>query len=630
MAFRQPQQRPQAHRQSVAARTTPVVESAGQTTQLQQPLAESHEWILFSPAVDDEQSLTSRTSQTPRTANLSRASDFGSLETGVQSERYRAAREDDENLTCQGTEIDDDEAGELDSLDDGLHAFHGPISPRLDQSGGTVLPTHDGLGTFPTSYAYATNEGLQEQFWQFERYNPHRRRAQRRRSSVQKRLDAMEEDEEMQGLDKQEERRLRIEKWRLEQSRAVLEEIENETRRRRRRLDVLGSAASVVPNLGSSAEAYSVVVSNEDAPRESSAPGTSSDLDEKVETESFWQRITRRVIKDLMGLDETTLSVIFGEELPPDATPTQPSPLDAASRSSKLNVDSGQAWETRLLERIARELGNIVQQLSEHEGAFSSYANPHPDTIATTQTAAVPIQVPLTAETLKARSLKSADLESRSEALFAPTLPKTSGPADTWLWGIEEEPGSSKPFRSTEKGATSSKGQEDAPGPRQDEQYWEQDLDIGMIFRYLRNRFSSQSPTASRTARANDSARAAGDTLLPPGWAAPAASALGTSPESQRRADLIRRHHPLVSHAASASATRRRESLLLRRQHQVLMHRRATSSSCASQSTKRTRSGGSRKYWDFPNGNDNSTTGGSLVSVGSAGYEGMMGSWGEV
>jgi hypothetical protein len=55
----------------------------------------------------------------------------------------------------------------------------------------------------------------------------------------------------------------------------------------------------------------------------------------------------------------------------------------------------------------------------------------------------------------------------------------------------------------------------------------------------------------------------------------------------------------------------------------TLMHRRAQSSSCASQSTKRTRSGGSRRYWDFP-----SSTG-SVVSVGSTG-EGVLGGWGEV
>ncbi|GAB7357121.1 hypothetical protein MBLNU459_g7922t1 [Dothideomycetes sp. NU459] len=638
MALRQPQQRPQVqvHRQAPVSAPAPAAEAAGQPVPRKRPLAESQEWILFSPAVDDQHSLTSYTSQTPRTANLSRLSDFGSLETGVQSERYGATREDDdENLTCQGTEIDDDEAEELDSLDDGLHAFHGPTSPRLDQSGGTVLPTHDGLGTFPTTYAYATTEGLQDQFWQFERHNPHRRRLQRRRSSVQKRFDAMAEEEELSGLDKHEERRLRIEKWRLEQSRAVLEEIEKETRRRRRRMSMLSGASNALSDLESPSEAISIAASTAVAQRNLAAPTASSEAGEEadIETETFWQRITRRVIKDLMGLDETTLSVIFGEELAPDATPTQASPLADASRLSSLATHPGQAWETRLLDRIARELGILVHQLSEHEGAFSTYVGRQPELGATTPPSAITQQVPLTAESLKARSHESTNPESSSDALFAPTFPKSNAPADTWLWGIEEEPSASKPVRSAGAPSTDRKKQEDAPNPRHDEEYWEQDLDIGMIFRYLRNRFSSRSSPSSPAAPPNSTIRPTDGALLPAGWAAPpapSASALGTSPESQRRADLIRRHHPLVSNAASVSANRRRESLLLRRQHQLLAHRRATSSSCASQSTKRTRSGGSRKYWDFPSGNNGSTAGGSLVSVGSAGYEGMMGSWGEV
>ena len=56
--------------------------------------------------------------------------------------------------------------------------------------------------------------------------------------------------------------------------------------------------------------------------------------EEQEPSESWWQRITRRVIQDLIGLDENTLSVIFGEELvggpTPTATPTQSSPIAAA------------------------------------------------------------------------------------------------------------------------------------------------------------------------------------------------------------------------------------------------------------------------------------------------------------
>lgn len=251
MAFRQPQQRPQFLRhaslsQPVAVAPETAAQAAVQRRRLEEREDESQEWVLFSPTIDEQLSTTSCTSQTPRTANLSRASEIDSLETGLRSDRY-AIDENDESLTCQGTENEDD-GEDLDSLDDGLHAFQGPLSPRLDHSGGTVLPTHDGLGTFPSSYAIPGAEDMQDHLWQFERYNPHRRRPQqRRRSSLQRRMEMLENEEETQAMDKHEERRLRIEKWRLEQSRAVLEEIERETRRRQRRMSIISAQSGAVP-----------------------------------------------------------------------------------------------------------------------------------------------------------------------------------------------------------------------------------------------------------------------------------------------------------------------------------------------------------------------------------------------
>src|SRR5436305_14049173 len=89
-----------------------------------------------------------------------------------------------------------------------------------------VLPTHDGLGTFPTS-----SLPVQEQLWQHEQYNPKRKFGgyHRRRSSVQRRLDTIEELESQVSNEK----RMRIEKW-LEHSQVFLEEIEKQTRRRAR------------------------------------------------------------------------------------------------------------------------------------------------------------------------------------------------------------------------------------------------------------------------------------------------------------------------------------------------------------------------------------------------------------
>lgn len=566
MAFRQPlQQRRQIQRPASIPHSL-VAHDATHHGRVD----ESQEWILFSPQHEHEPSLTSYTSQTSHIQQAPAFSDFGSLETGDRSNQRQA--DDDGDVTCQGTEIDqDEEEEELDSLDDGLHTFHPSFS--LDQSGGAVLPNHDGMGSFPA--LYQNNDNVQEHLWQFERYNPtNRRRVQRRRSSVQRKFDALEDLE----TDKQEERRLRVEKWRLEQSRAVLEEIEKETRRRRKRLSIASRTAS------------------------SAAPSTDT------ETESFWQRVTRRVIKDLMGLDDTTLSVIFGEELAPAAqtTPTQQSPL-----AEVFSTHRDRVWENRLLNRIAKELGMLANQLAEYDRrdrTFSTYTPHQVDQSTQSQ----PRQIP--PSTATAHSIDASD-SNYAPPLFAPTFanPPVSPAveADTSLWGIPEQPQES--------------AEEQAPQQDKDQEteYWERDLDIGVVFRYLRSRFTSRPPSPSPI-DSQPRTKSASQSVLPADWASPGnaavtASALGTSPESRRRADLIRRHHPLVSHAASVSAQRRRESALLH----TLMHRRAQSSSCASQSTKRTRSGGSRRYWDFP-----SSTG-SVVSVGSTG-EGVLGGWGEV
>jgi hypothetical protein len=312
MAFRQPlQQRRQIQRPASIPHSLAALDDATHHGRVD----ESQEWILFSPQLEHEPSWTSYTSQTSHIEQAPTFSDFASLETGDRSNQRQA--NDDGEVTCQGTDIDEDEDEELDSLDDGLHTFHPSFS--LDQSGGAVLPNHDGMGSFPA--LDHNNDSIQEHLWQFERYNPsNRRRTQRRRSSVQRKFDALEEQE----TDKQDEKRLRVEKWRLEQSRAVLEEIEKETRRRKKRLSIASRAASTV------------------------LPSTDT------ETETFWQRVTRRVIKDLMGLDDTTLSVIFGEELVPvvQTTPTQQSPLTEA-----LSAHQDRGWENRLLNRIAKELG---------------------------------------------------------------------------------------------------------------------------------------------------------------------------------------------------------------------------------------------------------------------------------
>jgi hypothetical protein len=595
MAFQQPQQRLQAARQVSVSRPANETQAPASSTK-KRALEESQEWILFAPAQNADSA--SHTSQTPRTTTY--LSDLGSLETHVRSQPITSTADEGEG-TCQGTEAED-EGAELDSLDDGLRAFsHDPFSSspyQLDQSGGTLLPTHDGLGTFTSS------AGLQEQLWQFERYNPHRRRHVRRRSSLQKRIDEVEEEHE---LDPADEKMARIEKWRLEQSKAVIEEIEKETRRRRRRMSKMSGITRVTEE---SQVPESVAVQSE--PGESHIIYEEPEMvknEEQEPSESWWQRITRRVIQDLIGLDENTLSVIFGEELVDDPTPTlnQPSPLAAAAAAeSRVTFrDHDHSWEVKLMERIAKELGILVHQLSEYEGAFSTYQRMQqlPNNYA-----GLPPQQNQSAKQPSLRqqrrklSTRDSDKPS-SDSLFEPTMPQhpQSSEPDTSLWGIEEEPIQLSAAESTRA--------------KEEREYWERDIDVGMIFSYLRRRFASASPPPPQP---QPTPAASGP--LPASWA--------TSTESQRRAEQIRRQHPLVSRAAerAASQSKRRDSLLRRHQMQK---RVAGSSSCASQSTKRSRrsrdAGSSRHYWDF----GHSATGSVVTSGGGYGESGV-GGWGEV
>jgi hypothetical protein len=577
MAFRQ-QHRPQSSRQ-LSYHEPPAAAEVGTASspQRKRALEESEEWVLFSPGAASTTAGTHTTSteRTPRTAGLSRLSDFGSLDTAARSEQ------DDDDITCQGTE----EGEELDSLDDGLHAFHEPSeyagpATRLQQSGDTVLPTHDGLGTFQP------NADVQEHMWQFERP---RRRQTRRRSSVQRRFDLLDEAED---VNQEADRRQRIEKWRLEQSKALLEEIERETRRRRR-MSIVSAARSRTDSahLETRSTVSRAVTSVSDPQSESS--------DESTEDLSFWQRLTRRVIRDLMGIDEDTLSVIFGESLAEEAatSPTEPKvsgpSVDSTLQALDVSSIPDGGWQHRLLERIARELGILVHQLSEHPGAFSTYRSiqesPAYAGLASSRPLTPPTEVPSSRPTTFAQSSSSP-----TSAHFAPTFltHQSAAYSEASLWGIEEEPESVDPLESFRNSARTTPVNYAEESAREQE-YWERELDVKMVFNFLVKRFSSQRSGISSQQHGTSSSTASGD-----GQGA-----------SARRAAIIRQNHPLVNRSrehlpTSSNQTRRKDRAVktyyvhppsLR--NQVLK----SSSSCASQSTKKSkRSGGSgRNYWDM-------------------------------
>lgn len=590
MAFRQ-QHRPQSSRQiSYHAHDVPAPVATA-SPQRKRSLEQSEEWVLFSPVAPSTTARTHTTSteRTPRTAGLSRFSEFGSLDTAARSDQH------DDAGTNYGTE----EGEELDSLDDGLHAFHEPSeygvpASRLLQSGDTVLPTHDGLGEFQPD---AT---MQEHMWQFERP---RRRMARRRSSVQRHFTILDDADD---TNQEQERRQRIEQWRLEQSKALLEEIEKETRRRRR-LSVVSNARSRrdsqqhEPTRRVSQVAPSVT----DARSESSEDGS--------DNLTFWQRITRRVIRDLIGLDDNTLSVIFGEALPDDATmPMAASPLefsadkalqDAGIDASGLSDDT---WQTKILERVALELGSLVHQLSEHPGAFSTYQRAQS---APEYAGLAPVTSIASLKTdleFSRQSSSQPSAPSPVSAQLAPTFPAASHAySEASLWGIEEEPLESDARGANRLPPTAATIAEDMERERE---YWERELDVKMIFNFLMKRFSSRRPSVSSAQGRKASS-------------APSLSGPGTNEGvTARRAAIIRQHHPLVSRTTdrglpTSSSSNVRETSSNSKRKDVtyrtyftpqsvglVRHPKLRSgSSCASQSTKKSKrsTNSARNYWDL-------------------------------
>jgi hypothetical protein len=557
MAFQQPRPAPRQtqHTAPQSIETTFVRPAARREDSFA-----STEWILFSPSQAGESSTNQTT--TTRTAGLSRASDLGSLNTAA-----RLGRLESEVLEEEATED-----GELDALDDGLHAFREtPLYQATSiQNVGTVLPTHDGLGTFG-----ASSSAVQEQLWQHEQYNPKRKYegTHRRMSSVQRRLDTIEEFDAQVNEDK----RLRIEKWRMEQSQALLDEVERETRRRLRR----GSTREREPTAMSIAVVEDMLGTT---PKQSDYLPYHQDP-EVEESEPFWRRITRKFIRDVIGIDEPLLSVILGESLPEEAInppilPTIPEQVNIGAPADPANG----TWRDRLLRRIAKELGVLVHQLSPHPGAFNTYVS-----TSNQDYAGIPINSKSISSTRRPSLVHniSSDsqlpIDSAAGPTFNPTVPVE--PSHAASWGIEEDASPS---------LSSTAQLRDAERLRQEREYWEKALSVETVFRFLKDRFAGRTPELDM-------------------WGPSFPEA---SQDAARRAAIIRQHHPLVARAHRSPARLKREARL--------QHVRRASSSCASESVKSSRKlsgSNSAHYWDI----GGSAHSGSMLASG-----GMMGAWGEV
>jgi hypothetical protein len=496
-----------------------------------------------------------------------------------------AARSYDEASEHTEDALEEDEDGELDSLDSHLHEFRTDPSvyrgERAAETSGTVLPTHDGLGSFRIDDT-AMGDDVQQRLYAFERFNP--RRVKRRRESVELGAGLLEGDIDRDRAAEMEKTR-RVEEWRMEQSRVLFEEIQRETRRRKqsmsseRRSMVFEREQEDVATLSNVAESVDMDV--EDA---------------NEENESFWNRITKRVIRDLMGIDDDLLSIIFGESLPQDGeictTPPANSAVDAVNTIIATNQYEQSSWEYRLLERIARELGILVNQLTDHPAAFSTY-------LESQQTPLPYAGLPVIPESARDHvpnpsSIVDPSTFSPSAVEFQPTIQATQPiPISSTSLAppaLEDEDATPRALNPLSQ-----------PLSREE---WERDLDIKMVFRYLRSRFTHTPHTPSS----------------PVTFSTQGTSHLATAStvDTAARAARVRQHHPLVNRERQQRVRTYRVSVPGKEQ----LHIRRGSSGCGSERGlgKRT-SGSSRHYWDHAT----SVGSGSLLAS-----TGGMGSWGEV
>lgn len=557
MAFQQPTRQPA---QWVARPATAEDNDAAVQTRAspeRQP-DESQTWVLFSPPTEaTTTSYLSGSEHSLDTPGRSRLSDLGSFNTIARSAQHTDARHTSFSA-IDDVSVEDD--AELDSLDSHLPEFRslpGMQVPQVgNQSAFPVLPTHDGLGSFRLDQPILGRDA-QDQIYQFERFNP--RRVRRRLGSFDRGQLELEH-----GQHQEEEKRLRIEAWRLEHSQILLDEVQRETRRRRK------SQASMHRfQQPGDAESDNMTWHDEDA------------IQTEEQSEGLLAKITRKVVKDLLGIDDRLLSILLGESLADD---------DALSSTPRASLLGGQslsgdaeepAWQIHILERLSAELGLLVNQLSHHPGAFSTYTRMQQMPLPYAGLPAIPesSDIPQIADMAEPERCSQP-----SAPEFQPTMRQQPQPigipgrrVDEASDGIKEDIGMDNAFTKEE---------------------WERSLDVKLVFRYLISRFTS---------RAKNNPSAGGSHIGVP-----------SAQDNLAKITRVRQHHPLI--ARPRPVERRAFKATVPTSPVALRHH----SSCASQSTRRSArrsSCSSRHYWDI---------GGSLGTSSRIASHGPMGSWGEV
>ncbi|KAK0672456.1 hypothetical protein QBC41DRAFT_25306 [Cercophora samala] len=588
MAFHQPTRRVQ--QQHIARAESEDGGSAILSPQARLDTNESHTWVLFTPGTDagTTTSYLSSIQDDQITPGRSRISDSGSLGTAARSDFNSQPTNSVVPSVALVDSIAEDDA-ELDSLDSHLPDFRTTHRPyhQPDISHSThIFPGHDGLGSFRFE-APGNSVQAQERMYAFEQFNPNR--VMHRKESFDLARLQLETEEP-----KESERNQRIEAWRLEQSQLLLEDIRKETKRRRRLSELSAQRARLEKGVPEDVIARSVA--DEEAEDINLAGTEWHDQDGSTTDASkggLWSRLTRKVICDLMGIDDKLLAILVGEVLPDDddmATTPRGSPKDSAhpaftNKQTESHDDS--TWQLHMLERISKELGGLVHQMSTHPGAFSTYNRVQQTSLPY---AGLPM-IPEAPDSVQRMSSSAASMPQ-----FKPTIGQSapSTPSDTTADMVTSN---SQTFT---------------------QQEWEQDLDIRLVFRYLRSRFTSSRPSS------------------PPFTSGTSHLATSSTQELAAKAARVRQHHPLVSHAHAHTTSHghHRPRPAERRTFKAATPSNAAAmrhgpGSCASQSTRRSarRSSmssrqSSRHFWDI---GGSIGTGSIIASAGP-----IMGSWGEV
>lgn len=569
MAFQQPTARQPAQRTARPALESSLHQSSATIPEREQLGESQASWVLFAPPTDiTTASYLSETEHSVDTPGHSRASDLGSLRTPARS----SAPVDDFHLSLASSAVDDisvEDDAELDSLDSHLPEFRSQpgdhaaaaaaaASHRNSMHALPVFPAHDGLGSFRLDRP-ALGRDAQEQIYQFERFNPKRLRVDPAEATYME-MDTAAEAQEAA-------KRERIEAWRLEHSRVLLDEVQRETRRRRKSLVSMHRRHQSLPSDDN-------MTWHDDDAATTTAEGPSED-------KGFLARITRTVVKDIFGIDERLLDILLGEAV------VDENELSNTPRASQLNTAPQQppptsfdeeSWQLRILESVSRELGRLVGSLSPHHpGAFSTYSRIQ--------------QMPLPYAGLPVIP-EAADLAS---SVDHPSIP----PSAEFQPTVNRQ--QTQPIPIPGKAS----GDEADGGSTFTKDEWERDLDIKLVFRYLISRFTSRNNAS-------------------PSSASPSHMATTSMQDAAARVARVRQHHPLIARARPMERRPFSRAVVTPSSPIAAAAGVRPRSSCASQSTRRSArrsSTSSRHYWDI---------GGSLGTGSMIGPQGPMGSWGEV